>query len=193
MSRSKIYTKTGDKGETGLVSGTRTLKSDPRIDLYGEVDELNSRIGLLVCELSEIKGYEAQRYFLEKVQCSLFDLGSNLACEADKRDEWKLPQVTAQNVLDLESAIDEMDKTLEPLKNFILPGGHRTAAQAHLCRTSSRSVERQLVEYFNLTQEALPPYSIEFLNRLSDYFFILARWLNKQNGRGETIWKPQSS
>lgn len=190
MSKSKIYTKTGDAGETGLVSGTRAPKSDARIMLYGEVDELNSRIGMLVASLRDFSQFAPQMAFLEEIQSALFDLGSNLACEADKRAEWKLPQVTTGVVGKLESQIDHMDGVLEPLKNFILPGGHTLSAQAHLCRTSCRAVERLMVNYSRESGEVLPENGLVFVNRLSDYFFVLARWLNKSMKVGETAWKP---
>ncbi len=193
MKKSKIYTRTGDAGETGLVSGTRTPKSDARIMLYGEVDELNSRIGQLVSSLRSSSQFPEEMAFLEEIQSSLFDLGSNLACEADKRADWKLPQVSINIVSRMEDSIDFMDAGLEPLKNFILPGGHESASLAHLCRTSSRSVERLMVNYQHETKEVLPINGLVFLNRLSDYFFVLARWLNKKNGIGETSWKPSKS
>ena len=190
MKKSKIYTKTGDAGETSLVSGTRAPKSDARIMLYGEVDELNSRIGALVAILRSEKQFDQQMSLLEEIQSGLFDLGSNLACEAQKRTEWKLPQVAIGLVQKLETSIDQMDGTLEPLKNFILPGGHITAAHAHLCRTSCRAVERLMVSYQHESGEELPENGLIFLNRLSDYFFVLARWLNKKMNIGETPWKP---
>jgi len=193
VKKSKIYTRTGDSGETGLVSGTRTPKSDARIMLYGEVDELNSRIGQLVSSLRSSSMFVQEMAFLEEIQSSLFDLGSNLACEADKRNEWKLPQVSPSIISKMEDSIDFMDAGLEPLKNFILPGGHETASFAHLCRTSSRTVERMMVNYQHESNEELPTNGLVFLNRLSDYFFVLARWLNKKNGMGETTWKPSKS
>lgn len=158
--------------------------------MYGEVDELNSRIGWALSLLRSSADYQRVVERLERVQSSLFDLGSNLACEEVKRTEWKLPQVTAQNVLDLESDIDEMDQVLEPLKNFILPGGHQRSAAIHLCRTCTRSVERKMVDFKLETGEELPENGLEFINRLSDYFFVLARWLNKNEGVIETPWKP---
>lgn len=190
MKKSKIYTRSGDKGETSLVSGTRTRKSDLRISMYGEVDELNSRIGWALSLLRSSPDYQRVIERLERVQSSLFDLGSNLACEEVKRTEWKLPQVTTQNVIDLELDIDEMDLVLEPLKNFILPGGHQRSAAIHLCRTCTRSVERRMVDFKIETGEELPDNGLEFINRLSDYFFVLARWLNKNEGVIETPWKP---
>jgi len=161
--------------------------------LYGEVDELNSRIGQLVSSLRSSSMFVQEMAFLEEIQSSLFDLGSNLACEADKRNEWKLPQVSPSIISKMEDSIDFMDAGLEPLKNFILPGGHETASFAHLCRTSSRTVERMMVNYQHESNEELPTNGLVFLNRLSDYFFVLARWLNKKNGMGETTWKPSKS
>ncbi len=189
MKKSKIYTKTGDQGETGLVSGTRILKSDLRIDLYGEVDELNSRLGFAVSLMRELKVFDNEMAQLEEIQCRLFDLGSNLACESEKREEWRLPQIKMEQVTKIESFIDFLDDKLEPLSNFILPGGHPAAAALHLCRTSSRKVERLLVDYHIQTKEELPSCGLELLNRLSDYLFVLSRYVNKRMNRGETIWK----
>jgi cob(I)alamin adenosyltransferase len=190
VNKSKIYTKTGDAGDTSLVSGNRTLKSDFRIDLYGELDELNSRIGV-VC--SHMQGmHEEQRVleFLHQIQSAIFSLGSNLACEAENRDKFNLPQITADFIKDIEEEIDYMDSKLEPLKNFILPGGTKSASFVHLCRTCARSVERKIIYFHNKTKEPLPDQSIVFLNRVSDYFFVLARYLNQYEGGREIIWKP---
>jgi cob(I)alamin adenosyltransferase len=189
IKKSKIYTKTGDKGETSLVSGNRIIKSDLRIDLYGELDELNSRIGFL-CSLLGKRKYKKQIVFLHKIQSALFDLGSNLACEFENRAKFKLPQLSAKLIQEMESEIDLMDEQLEPLKNFILPGGALIPASAHLARTSARSVERKCVHYEHMTREQLPDLTIAFLNRLSDYFFVLARFLNKQEKSQEIVWKP---
>lgn len=189
MKKSNIYTRTGDKGETGLVSGTRTLKSDSRIDMYGDLDELNSRVGVVVSLMEEHTDLLEIKKHLEDIQCSLFDLGSNLACEADKRDEWKLPQISKSAVALLEDKIDEMESELNPLKTFILPGGHFIASQVHLCRTCSRSVERKMVDFMTTRQEPLPDNALIFMNRLSDYFFVLSRWVNKHFEVNETPWK----
>lgn len=189
MKKSNIYTRTGDKGETGLVSGTRTLKSDARIDMYGDLDELNSRVGVVVSLLTDQPDLNDIKKHLEDIQCSLFDLGSNLACEAEKRDEWKLPQITQNTVVLLEDKIDQMESELNPLKNFILPGGHFIASQVHLCRTCSRSVERKMVDFMTIRKEPLPENSLIFMNRLSDYFFVLARYINKHFQINETPWK----
>ncbi|HXH73670.1 MAG TPA: cob(I)yrinic acid a,c-diamide adenosyltransferase [Bacteriovoracaceae bacterium] len=189
MKKSGIYTKTGDKGETGLVSGNRALKSDIRIDLYGDLDELNSRIGIVCAEVKEQRVLN----FLQTVQSAIFDLGSNLACEVENRQKYKLPQLTEGLVKELELEIDKLDNALEPLKNFVLPGGSKSASLAHLCRTGTRSVERKLIHFQQTTKEELPAHSVEFLNRLSDYFFVLARHLNKVEGVKEILWQARQT
>jgi len=191
MKKSLIYTKTGDQGETGLVSGNRTPKSDERIDLYGELDELNSRIGIVCAHLaSEIK-LSQLNHFLHRIQSAIFDLGSNLACEAENREKYKLPQITDEFISEVELEIDKLDAELESLKNFILPGGSVIASLLHLCRTNARSVERKIVKYADATHEELPSNALVFLNRLSDYFFVLARYVNKVLGAEEILWKPR--
>ena len=190
MKKSKIYTRTGDEGKTSLVSGNRTFKSDLRIDLYGELDELNSRIGYSYALLPE--GMTEIKNFLHVIQSALFDLGSNMACEFENREKFNLPQLTEDLITQIEKEIDGMDKDLEPLKNFILPGGTAASASIHLARTGSRIVERKLVHYEHVTKEVLPPLSIIFLNRLSDYFFVLARYVNKKMNGPEILWKPRS-
>jgi cob(I)alamin adenosyltransferase len=186
MKKSKIYTKSGDEGLTGLVSGNRTPKSDLRIELYGEMDELNSRIGLVCSHLEAQHSVEVT--FLHGIQSALFDLGSNMACEFENREKFKLPQLSPTTISELEEAIDKMDEQLETLKNFILPGGTLAASHIHLARTCARSVERKLVHYQHITGEELPALSIIFLNRLSDYFFVLARYINKIDGGKEIAW-----
>ena len=191
MKKSKIYTRTGDKGETGLVSGNRIIKSDLRIDLYGELDELNSRIGH-ICSLLDKKKYNDEIIFLQMIQSSLFDLGSNMACEFENRSKFNLPQLSEDLITQLEFQIDQMDSEVEILKNFILPGGSLAASIVHLARTSARSVERKCVHYEHLTKEELPHLCIMCLNRLSDYLFVLARYLNKKQGVDEIHWKPRA-
>lgn len=189
MKKSKIYTKTGDQGDTSLVSGNRTPKSDLRIDLYGELDELNSRIGFSSSLMTQVELREIQQ-FLHEIQSSIFDLGSNMACELENRAKFKLPQVSLSFIEKIEREIDNLDAKLEPLKHFILPGGSSLSASLHLCRTNARSVERKLVSYFESTKEELPENSIVFLNRLSDYFFVLARYANKLQHIEEIKWIP---
>lgn len=191
MKKSRVYTKTGDKGETGLVSGNRIPKSDIRIDLYGELDELNSRIGLCASELSMDLEFQQVVNFLHHIQSAIFDLGSNLACEIENRARYKLPQISDEFIADLELEIDKLDSELPELKNFILPGGSVTSAAIHVARTNTRTVERKLLMYYEKTKEELPQNSVIFLNRLSDYLFVLARYVNKQKGVDEINWKPR--
>ena len=190
MKKSKIYTGTGDEGKTGLVSGNRIMKSDLRIDLYGDLDELNSRIGY-ACSHLDLQ-FAEEINFLHNIQSALFDLGSNMACEFENRSKYNLPQITDQRVKDVENEIDRMDTYLEPLTNFILPGGVPAASAFHLARTGTRGVERKLVNYEQTTKEELPTLSLIFLNRLSDYFFVLARYVNKSSNTKEILWKPRS-
>jgi cob(I)alamin adenosyltransferase len=179
MKKAKIYTKTGDTGETGLVSGSRLPKSDLRIDLYGELDELNSRLGFACSEMAEKIELQQTIEFIHHVQSAIFDLGSNLACEEEHRKNYQLAQIQDQLISDIELEIDKLDAELEPLKNFILPGGSKISSLVHLCRTHTRTVERKAILYRNTTGEELPENCLKFLNRLSDYFFILARNCNR--------------
>lgn len=188
MKKSKVYTRTGDEGKTGLVSGNRILKSDSRIDLYGEVDELNSRIGFAA---SYMEKFPKEVEFIHMIQSALFDLGSNMACEFENRAKYNLPQITDELIKEIETEIDRLDSTLEPLKNFILPGGPLASAALHLARTGARNVERKLVQYKVETQEELPQLSLIFVNRLSDYFFVLARYVSHAEGAAEIAWKPR--
>ncbi|MDD4974286.1 MAG: cob(I)yrinic acid a,c-diamide adenosyltransferase [Bacteriovorax sp.] len=186
MKKATVYTRTGDEGTTGLVGGTRIKKSDPRIYLYGEVDELNSHIGLGISFLP--KDFDLK--FLHEIQSSLFDLGSNLACEKEKREQFKLPQVKDTLIERLEKEIDQMDSLLPPLKTFILPGGSLEASAFHVCRTVCRKVERQLVDFEDQHPGEVPESGLRFINRLSDYFFILARYANHLKKIEEIQWIP---
>lgn len=183
---SKVYTRTGDTGTTALVGGTRIKKSDPRIHLYGEVDELNSQIGLGVSFLES--SYD--KTLLHEIQSALFDLGSNLACEKEKRSQFKLPQLKESLITNLEKVIDQMDSKLEPLKTFVLPGGTREASAFHVCRTVCRRVERQMVDFENQHPGEIPGSALIFINRLSDYFFMLSRELNALKKVEEIKWLP---
>lgn len=187
MKNSKLYTKSGDKGETGLIGGSRVLKSNLRISSYGDVDELNSFVGLLVSCMKEKSLLKKEVALLLKVQSTLFNLGSNLACEEEKREKFDLPQVTQQIVFDIEKNIDALDSELPKLTNFILPGGDICASYAHVCRTVCRRVERSLVE---LKKESviLPDNGLELINRLSDYFFVLSRKINYDAKQDEILW-----
>ena len=188
--KSSIYTKSGDKGKTSLVGGKRVSKSDISLALYGEVDELNSWIGVILSEMEDKDYVNDQALLLKKVQLSLFSLGSNFACEPEKRSIFKLPKLVEEDVIKIEHEINEMDKDLKELKNFILPGGSKLSSFLHVLRTVCRRVERALITYSEKIEGPLPDFSNEFINRLSDYFFVLSRWVNFKEGKEEELWKP---
>jgi cob(I)alamin adenosyltransferase len=173
---SKIYTRTGDAGTTGLGDGQRVAKDSARIHALGEVDELNAVVGLLLCE--ELP--EDVRGLLTDVQHDLFDLGGEVCIPG-------MSMITGKQVEKLESALDRLNDPLEPLKDFILPGGTRAAALAHHARTVCRRAERVLV---SLAQaEAVNDGPRQYLNRLSDLLFVLGRVLNRAGGRGDVLWQ----
>lgn len=177
----KIYTKTGDLGETGLFGGRRLSKSHLRIEAYGTVDELNSHLGLI----RDLQKDESVREFLHRLQSQLFSIGSILASDPEK--ELPVPELTEVDIEQLEQAMDHMDGSLPALKNFILPGGHPTVSQCHITRCVCRRAERLVVALAG--SERVPAIVIKYLNRLSDYLFILARWTAKDLGVSEVIWK----
>ncbi|MDH5608646.1 MAG: cob(I)yrinic acid a,c-diamide adenosyltransferase [Cyclobacteriaceae bacterium] len=181
---SKIYTKTGDKGTTSLLGGKKVSKSDERIEAYGTVDELNSFIALLKDQEAVDVRIKHQLYW---VQEKLFTVGSILAT-APGFTGFKLPEITIQDVFQIEQWIDHFEKKLPPLKNFILPGGHPAVSLCHVCRTICRRAERnvsKLAKNEHSEENILP-----FLNRLSDYFFNLARKLGNDLNVPETPWVP---
>lgn len=178
----KIYTKTGDKGETSLVTGTRVPKYHLRIECYGTVDELNSQIGLL----HALSDYDQCNQVLYAIQNRLFSMASRLSADKAEMRE-KLPQITAADIQLLEDEIDKMNEKLPPLKNFILPGGHQLSATCHVARTVCRRAERLAVR---LAEEVdVEDLLIQYLNRLSDYLFVLARRFTQLTGSEEVIWK----
>lgn len=185
MSTSKIYTKTGDQGKTSLVGGERVPKSDLRLDCYGTVDELNSVLGVLLSHL-QAYGFESSSRFLTQTQNNLFNLGSQLAC-IDEKLSSQLPQILPDHVAAIEKQIDLISKDLPPLKEFILPGGHLLASQTHIARTVCRRAERLCCALAEV--EKIPDILIPYLNRLNDYFFVLARFFNQQLGVAEVTWK----
>jgi cob(I)alamin adenosyltransferase len=189
MSKFKIYTKTGDQGETSLVGGQRVAKDVERIELYGDVDELNSHIGLLVAEIGQSISLKKEVADLEWLQSQIFCTGSFLASEPEDREKFKLPKPSSKLIELLESRIDSMGEELSDLKNFILPGGSRSSAQAHICRTVCRRCERKVVRFKKQSSDAFLQEALMFLNRLSDYFFVLGRFVNKKTGGEEKIWK----
>lgn len=178
----KIYTKTGDDGTTSLIGGKRVLKSDLRIEAYGTVDELNSWIGLINAESHE----EDLKSLLEGLQDQLFVIGSNLALDPDK-GEIKLPCISEADVHNLEKKIDFMSENLPPLKNFILPGGTSQISHIHIARCVCRRAERASIR---ASEEGnLPKIIILFLNRLSDFLFVFARFSANKTNTAEIIWK----
>lgn len=176
----KIYTKTGDSGETSLVYGKRVLKSNLKIETYGTIDELNSNIGLL----RDQPVNEKRIAILGNIQEKLFVIGSNLASEKEINS---LPKLTELDIQLLENEIDSMNLGLENLKHFILPGGHISVSVCHIVRTVCRRAERIVI---NLNEiELVNPLIIRYLNRLSDYFFVLARKMGNELGVKEILWE----
>lgn len=177
----KIYTKTGDKGTTGLYGGTRVSKDSPRIAAYGDVDELNSIVGVARAESS----HGPLRKSLGDIQNALFILGAELA---SPRQDTKTPVITSAHVDALERQIDVMNTTLAPLQNFILPGGSKTSAYLHLARTICRRAERSTVHLSTLTGETVDRWVLIYLNRLSDFLFVLARLANQLENIEDIPW-----
>lgn len=177
----KVYTKTGDKGETSLLSGRRVSKSDIHIEAYGTIDELNSFIGLLRDQNIHSRYVKV----LIAIQNKLFSIGSILA-SAGEQVAFVLPEVTLNDIKMLEYEMDEMDATLPPLKNFVLPGGHQAISLAHVCRTICRRAERKTIELKN--HESVHENIIQYLNRLSDFFFVLSRKLAADLQVNEIAW-----
>ncbi len=182
----KIYTKGGDKGETGLFGGERVSKSSQRIEAYGTIDELNSFIGLAITELKS----EEVKELLNTIQNQLFTVGSDLATPlSEKIKKYDIPRVPKEFFENAEKQIDKFEAELAPLKNFILPGGSKSAAMLNICRTICRRAERRVVALN--ASEKVGENIIIFLNRLSDLFFVLARYENMISGIPDTIWKSK--
>jgi cob(I)alamin adenosyltransferase len=186
----RVYTRTGDKGETGLVGGKRVPKDSQRIEAYGTIDELNSVVGLARTFNDEkINVSEAHRFLdviLRQIQDELFDLGSELATPPDFFQEG-MYRVGEREVKKIEQLIDECQKELEPLKSFVLPGGGKIGAYLHQCRTVCRRAEREILRLSRV--EELSEWPLKYVNRLSDLFFVLSRWISKQTGEGEYLWQ----
>lgn len=181
----KIYTKGGDTGKTSLLGGTRVQKNDLRIESYGTVDELNSNIGLLRDSID----FEEYKKQLIDIQNILFTIGSNLALEKEPKG-FTIPKIGEEEINQLEIWMDAMDETLPPLQNFVLPGGAMAVSQSHVCRVVCRRAERRCVELNSVTE--IDPLLIKYLNRLSDYFFVLSRVLSKKLSAEEIPWKPNN-
>jgi cob(I)alamin adenosyltransferase len=183
----KIYTRSGDAGETGLHRGPRVGKDCLRIEVCGTIDELNAVVGVI-----RAVGVSATAdAILAEIQSRLFELGAEVATPEAERHGCRF--ITAEHVKWLEKTIDELDEGLQPLVHFILPGGTHAAALAHLARTVCRRAERRLVALVREALEVgtpLSPTLLAFVNRLGDLFFVLGRWLNRQAGQTETVWLP---
>jgi cob(I)alamin adenosyltransferase len=181
----KIYTKTGDAGETGLFGGPRVRKSDPRVEAYGEVDELNAAIG---AARALVEDPELDRH-LARIQDELFCVGAELATPHDAKARSAIPRVEAAWAGRLEGAMDAWDQELAPLRQFVLPGGTRTAAALHLARCVCRRAERRVVAL--AAEVEVAPEALAYLNRLSDFLFVAARLANHRARRGEITWDPR--
>jgi cob(I)alamin adenosyltransferase len=206
----KIYTKTGDKGKTSLIGGTKVPKNHLRIESYGTIDELNSFIGLLNDQLEALPEVgpddltarleitpqrpqpelSADSYLLREVQDRLFTIGASLACDPDKEPRLKIPDLKEEDITRLENEIDRMNEELPPMKSFILPGGHVAVSTAHIARCVCRRAERVCV---HMQEEGLfiEPIVLKYINRLSDYLFVLARYTAHRLHAREIPWRPR--
>ncbi len=209
----KIYTRTGDKGKTALIGGTKVPKSNIRIESYGTVDELNSFIGLLNDQLTGVLpdpplpdssligspvssppashlSATAVSGLLREIQDRLFTIGASLACDPDKESRLKIPDLKEEDIDLLEKEIDRMNEVLPDMKSFILPGGHVAVSTAHITRCVCRRAERICVQ-MQEQQLFIEPVVLKYLNRLSDYLFVLARWIGHVLNAPEIPWKPR--
>ena len=184
----KIYTKTGDTGTTSLIGGTKVPKSHLRIESYGTIDELNSTIGFA----NDLFTHEHSNSMLKEVQDRLFTIGSSLACDPDKEPMMKIPDLKESDILLLEKEIDQMNEELPPMKSFILPGGHQAVSALHICRCVCRRAERICV-FLQEEKIFVDPLVIKYLNRLSDYLFVLSRYIGHVMQVSEIPWKPRIS
>lgn len=189
----KIYTKTGDKGTTGLASGDRVAKHNIRIEAYGTVDETNASLGLaLVALKQDDPNYEQLSSMILRIQNDLFDLGADLATpeiEGAPEPEYPPLRITKEQVERLESEIDLLNEELEPLRSFVLPGGTSVAANLHLARTISRRAERHMVELSQTENEIVSTEALQYINRLSDLLFVMSRYVNDK-GNSDILWTP---
>ena len=182
----KIYTKSGDLGTTSLIGGTRVPKSHLRIETYGTIDELNSYIGLVI----DLATDTSNKCMLKEIQDRLFTVGSSLACDPEKAPLMKIPDLKEGDIDLLENEIDKMNELLPAMKHFILPGGHPAVSTTHVARCVCRRAERLCV---NMQEHDLfvDPLVIKYINRLSDYLFVLSRYISLQLGVVEIEWKPR--
>ena len=183
----RIYTRTGDAGETALGSGERVSKANIRIAAYGTVDETNATVGVARLHTNGMK-LDAM---LARIQNELFDLGADL-CVPDRGQklEYEPLRILPKQYARLETEIDELNIELAPLRSFVLPAGHPAAAQLHVCRTVCRRAERLIVELAALDNEPVSDGAIAYINRLSDFFFVASRWVNAKHSTGDVLWVP---
>lgn len=181
----KIYTKTGDKGQTALIGGRRVSKADLRIDAYGTIDELNSWIGLV----RDQSVNSSRKELLKEIQDRLFTIGAELATDPDKTLKRAMPAIIPDDILLLEQAMDSMDVALPELRAFILPGGHQSVSFCHLARTVCRRAERLIIKLNEVV--AVDDLVIPYVNRLSDYLFVLSRKMAQELETSEVEWKPR--
>jgi len=182
----KVYTRTGDDGTTGLGGGQRIAKDALRVRAYGTVDELSSQLGVALAVGLEESLIEP----LQRIQNDLFHLGSDLCILQEDKARLPTPQIESRHVAALEQLMDQLSEKLEPLANFILPGGSLGAAQLHLGRTICRRAERRLVSLAR--QETVGDFTVHYLNRLSDALFVMARWENLHRGSGDILWDSRA-
>ena len=182
----KIYTKTGDNGTTGLIGGTRIPKSHIRIEAYGTVDELNSWIG----NISDLIQIQETKNILKEIQDRLFTIGSSLACDPEKDTKMHIHDLKETDIELLENQIDKMNEELPELKHFVLPGGDQAASSCHIVRCVCRRAERICV-HMQQENQFIDELVIIYLNRLSDYLFVLSRYILFKNKGVETIWEPR--
>ncbi|MDR2858981.1 MAG: cob(I)yrinic acid a,c-diamide adenosyltransferase [Mediterranea sp.] len=182
MKKSLVYTKTGDRGTTGLIGGVRVPKNHIRIEAYGTIDELNAQLGLLITYLTQ----ESDRNFVTSVQQKLFRVGAYLASEQGEASINNTDSINPEDVTAIEQEIDRIDEMVPPIRAFVIPGGSRGAAVCHVCRTVCRRAERCV---FTLSGKvSVSPDILAYLNRLSDYLFILSRKVNITEKRDEILW-----
>ncbi|NDW13049.1 cob(I)yrinic acid a,c-diamide adenosyltransferase [Bacteroides sp. 214] len=182
MKKSMVYTKTGDKGSSGLIGGTRVSKTDIRLEAYGTVDEFNAQLGVLCTYLTD----EHDKEIVLNIQDKLFTIGAHLATDQEKVTLSKSSIITHEHIEGIEKEIDRVDSQLPPLKAFVIPGGCRAAAVCHVCRTVCRRVERKVVALSETYPVALEVMA--YINRISDYLFVLSRKLNIQSAHDEIFW-----
>lgn len=182
----RIYTRGGDKGKTALGTGKRVVKHHPRVTAYGSVDETNAAVGLARLHTAALSDPEADA-ILGRIQNDLFDLGADLATPEVEKPEFPPLRIVAEQVERLEREIDRLNAELQPLNSFVLPGGSPAAAYLHLARTVARRAEREIT--LLAESEAINPEAVRYINRLSDLFFVMSRYLNGR-GAGDVLWEP---